>query len=138
MSLAPARPPNTADTPDPERARRRGQVALKAFLNITRDWGLKSAEQRVLLGQPPRSTFYNWQKRPPVNLPRDTLERISCIMGIYKALHILFPRAAQADAWPRRPNQEPPFNGASALDTMLAGNVADLALVRRYLDAQRG
>ena len=37
-----------------------------------------------------------------------------------------------------QPNSAPPFGGRSALDRMLAGNVSDLNLVRRYLDGVRG
>ena len=37
-----------------------------------------------------------------------------------------------------KPNQAALFGGKSALERMLAGNVADLLAVRQYLDAQRG
>jgi hypothetical protein len=96
----------------------------------------------VLLGDPPRSTFYKWRDAlagdAPGKLPRDVLERISYVLGIYKALQILFPDPARADAWVRRPNDAPPFGGRSALERMLSGNVGDLYLVRQYLDAERG
>ena len=59
-------------------------------------------------------------------------------MGIYKSLQILLPEAAAADAWVRKPNAALLFGGRSALDRMLAGNVSDLNLVRRYLDGARG
>jgi hypothetical protein len=65
------------------------------------------------------------------------MERISYVLGIYKALQVLLPDAAAADGWVRRPNAAPPFGGRSALERMLSGNVADLFLVRQYLDAQR-
>jgi hypothetical protein len=71
-------------------------------------------------------------------LPRDTLERLSYLLGIYKALQLLLPEAQAADEWIRRPNEAPLFGGRSALERMLSGNVADLYLVRQYLDAQRG
>jgi hypothetical protein len=68
----------------------------------------------------------------------DALERISYVLGIYKALHILFTTPAQADGWIKRANATSLFAGSSALDRMMAGQVADLYVVRRYLDAQRG
>lgn len=71
-------------------------------------------------------------------MPADVLERISYILGIYKALHLLFADRAQADGWVRRPNAALMFGGRSALERMLAGDVADLHAVRQYLDAQRG
>jgi hypothetical protein len=73
-----------------------------------------------------------------VHLSRDTLERISYILGIYKALQILLPDAAAADAWIKKPNSATPFGGRSALERMLSGNVSDLYAVRQYLDAMRG
>ena len=66
------------------------------------------------------------------------LERLSYLFGIYAALQILLPVAQQADAWVRKPNAAPVFGGKSALDRMLGGQVADLYVVRHYLDAQRG
>ena len=112
--------------------------ALRAFFRVAAAWGLKSAEERVLLGHPPESTFFKWKKDQEGNLSRDVLERISYILGIYKALQILFPEPARADAWVKQPNAAPIFAGQRALDRMLSGNVSDLFVVRQYLDAQRG
>ena len=69
-------------------------------------------------------------------MTRDTLERLSYVAGIYKALQLLFPNAEQWSGWIRRPNRD--FGGRPALEHMLGGRVIDLADVRRYLDAQRG
>ena len=114
-------------------------AGLRAFARLAEAWGLTVDEQLCLLGQPPRSTFFAWRKQPEkAALSRDTLERLSNLLGIWKSLQILLPEAAAADAWVRQPNSAPPFGGRSALDRMLAGNVADLHLVRRYLDGVRG
>ena len=114
-------------------------AGLRAFAGIAQAWGLSVDEQLALLGQPPRSTYFTWRKNPAkAVLPRDTLERLSNILGIYKSLQILLPDAAAADDWVRRPNQAALFAGRSALERMLAGNVSDLNLVRRYLDGVRG
>jgi hypothetical protein len=114
-------------------------AGLRAFERIAQAWGLSVDEQIVLLGQPPRSTFFAWRKAPErARLPRDTLERLSNLLGIYKALQILLPQPAAADAWLRQPNQAALFGGQTALQRMLAGNLSDLHLVRRYLDAARG
>ncbi|MDP1649391.1 MAG: MbcA/ParS/Xre antitoxin family protein [Rubrivivax sp.] len=118
---------------------RLGAAGLRAFARIAQAWGLSVDEQLCLLGQPPRSTFFAWRKQPDkATLPRDTLERLSNLLGIYKSLQILLPDTDAADAWVRRPNSAPPFGGRSALERMLAGNVSDLNLVRRYLDGVRG
>jgi|SRR5690348_10880329 hypothetical protein len=112
--------------------------ALRAFFKLAERWKLRIADQRRLLGDPPESTFYKWKRERDGTLSRDTLERISYLLGIFKALAILFPQADRADAWLRRPNDAPTFGGKTALDRMLSGNVADLYVVRQYLDAQRG
>ena len=114
-------------------------AGLRAFSRISQAWGLTVDEQLALLGQPPRSTYFAWRKQPDkAALPRDTLERLSNLLGVYKSLQMLLPDAQAADGWVRRPNTAPLFGGRSALDRMLAGNVSDLNLVRRYLDGVRG
>lgn len=113
-------------------------AGLRAFFRIAELWRLSAEEQRILLGSPARSTFFKWKRGDAAALPRDVLERISYVLGIFKALEILLPRAESADGWIRRPNDAPPFGGRSALDRMLSGNVGDLYAVRQYLDAARG
>ncbi len=112
--------------------------ALRTFFRIADLWGLRVEEQMILLGLTARSTFFKWKKDPNVVLPKDTLECISYILGVYKASQILHPDEKAAYEWVRRPNAAPPFGGRSALDRMLSGHVADLYVVRQYLDAQRG
>ncbi len=118
-----------------------GNVAapvLRTLFRIADAWQLGSKELMKLLGSPPRSTFYKWKQGEHVTLPHDVLERISYLFGIYSALQVLLPKAEAADAWIKKPNSAPLFGGKSALDRMLSGQVADLYVVRQYLDAQRG
>lgn len=112
--------------------------ALRTFFRIAEVWKLSVDQQITLLGLSSRSTYFKWKKSPDVALPKDTLERISYVLGIYKALQILLPDEAAADEWIKRPNKAQPFGGRTALDRMLSGNIADLYVVRQYLDAQRG
>ncbi|HUO83106.1 MAG TPA: MbcA/ParS/Xre antitoxin family protein [Gammaproteobacteria bacterium] len=127
--------PLTPARADPEAL---GAAALQAFFSITARWALGAEDERILLGNPPRSTFFKWKKERAARLGNDVLERISYVMGIYKALHILLPDARAADSWPTRPNAAPLFGGRSAIEKMRGGRVVDLADVRRYLDAERG
>lgn len=122
----------------PPDSRRLSAPALRTFLRIADLWGLSVAEQMTLLGVTARPTLLKWRKDPNVVLPRETLERISCVLGIHKALQTLLPDEGAADAWIRRPNAAGLFGGRSALDRMLSGEMADLLVVRQYLDAQRG
>lgn len=111
-------------------------AAKRAFFRIMEVWRVDDAEARVLLGNPGRSTFYNYKRGEGGALSADTLERISYVLGIYKALQLLFVQPQQADAWMRKPNAA--FGGRSALQHALGGKVVDLASVRGYLDAVRG
>lgn len=116
-------------------------AASGTFENIVSAWGLTQAEAMRLLGydEKTRSTYFKWKRDPEsVKLPKEKLERLSYIFGIYKALQILLPNTNSADEWVKKPNSAPLFNGQSALSRMLSGHVADLYVVRRYLDAQRG
>ncbi len=129
---------NTHEGSAPASSEKVSVPALRTFFRIADSWGLSNKERMKLLGSPARSTFYYWKQTRDVALPQDTLERLSYIFGIYKALQILLPRPDAADAWIRKPNTAALFGGRSALDRMLSGQVADLFLVRQYLDAQRG
>ena len=137
MPLSALTPPPSAtriDLQTPETA----QAALRTFFRIAERWQLTAAEQGRLLGVA-KSTLYDWKAgRVRRGLEPYVLERLSYVFGIYAALQILFPQPERADAWLRKPNTAPVFGGRSALDRMLAGNVADLYVVRQYLDAQRG
>ena len=114
------------------------QAALRTFWRLAEAWKLDVNEQTTLLGVG-RTTLYQWkQANPRGPLDRHVLERLSYLFGIYAALQVLLPGALQADAWVRKPNAAPIFGGRSALDRMLGGQVADLYVVRHYLDAQRG
>jgi hypothetical protein len=114
-------------------------AGLRTFLRIAELWQLSLDEQLNLLGGPSRATFFRWKKDPAsAALARDTLERLSYILGIYKSLQILLPDEKSADEWIKKPNAAPLFGGQSALQRMLSGNVADLYIVRQYLDAARG
>ncbi len=114
-------------------------AALRTFFNIASAWSLSTEQAMTLLGLTSKSTFFKWKADPEsARLSRDVIERLSYIFGIYKALQTLLPKPESADAWVHRPNTAMPFQGSSALDRMLSGNVADLYVVRKYLDAQRG
>jgi len=112
-------------------------AALRTFWRLAEAWQLSAGEQATLLGVG-RTTLYQWKQGKTGTLDRHQLERLSYLFGIYAALQILFPVAHRANEWLRKPNAAPVFGGRSALERMLGGQVADLFVVRQYLDAQRG
>jgi hypothetical protein len=69
-------------------------------------------------------------------LTRDFLERASYVLGIYRALQILFPDEEYSDQWLKTPNDNPMFGGSAPMEKMLGGFVVDLATVRKCLDSQ--
>lgn len=120
---------------DPQRA---AGPALRAFDAIGDQWNLSAKERMAVLGLR-SSTYYAYLKDPDrARLTPDTLERVSYVLGIFKALRILLPRAEARAAWLRNPNGDPGFAGAAPLAVMTAGKVANLYRVRRYLDGERG
>ena len=113
------------------------EAALRTFWRLADAWQLSPAEQQTLLGVR-RTTLYQWKQGKVGPLDRHVLERLSYLFGIHAALQVLLPVPERANQWVRKPNAAPFLGGASALDRMLGGQVADLFVVRQYLDAQRG
>jgi len=110
-------------------------AALRGFFAIMQAWGLNAEAARALLGAPAERTFYAWRAGNAVRVPMDTLRRIGYVAGIYKALELLYSDPHLADGWIKRPNRA--FGGQTPLQRMRAGDVTDLAAVRRHLDAAR-
>lgn len=110
--------------------------ALRTFFRLAEEWQLSEHEQCMLLGQPASSELKAWQRGEIASANDETLERISYLLGIYKAINLLLQDPARANGWLRAPNDAPLFGGRSALDRMLRGEAADLSTVRAYLDAQ--
>ncbi len=126
------------DRHDPEVRRRLSGPAIRTFFNIATVWGLSVAQQRGLLGWPAASTYHKYKTGQLGALPYDMLERVSLVLGIYKALHILYPDAELADRWVSLANQNPIFGGTPPLDLMIDAGIDGLYRVRRLLDARRG
>ena len=111
------------------------RAGLQAFFNIMQAWEVEDDTARALLGYPPDETFNNWKINPDTSLSHDALERISHVLGIYKALQVLLQDDKAADTWVKKPNSASVFNGASALDLMVR-DLPGLVLVWEYLESQ--
>ncbi len=111
---------------------------LRTFLSISQAWGLSNDEMRALLGWPSESTFYQYKSGKCGTLAHDTLTRISLLIGIYKALHTLYPDETLADSWVRLPNRNPLFGGRPAIELMTNAGLDGLFQVRRLLDGRLG
>jgi uncharacterized protein (DUF2384 family) len=109
-------------------------VIWKSLTNLVDRFDLKENEARILMGDMPRSTYTSHKAK----LNRDQKERVSYLLGIYKALRILFDDGEQARTWINRQNKLPPFNGLTPKEYMLEGGMARLIDVRKFLDFWRG
>jgi uncharacterized protein (DUF2384 family) len=119
-----------------ETRKRLSQSAMDGFFAIADKWRISVDQQGGLLGGMPRSTLY--KLRPSAGTrTQDELTRISYVVGIYKALHILLPDAL-ADAWMTRPNDNILFRGQSPLDYVTRTGIPGLQQVRSMLDGARG
>lgn len=108
---------------------------FRAALNLFRHWGLTDGEAATLLDLPPR-TYARWKAGGVGRMGRDAKARLSNLMGIHKALRLIFREPQRGYAWIKAPNTA--FDDRSALEVMLGGELTDLMRVRRYLDAERG
>jgi len=107
---------------------------FRAVLNLFRLWGVTDAEAGTLLDLPGR-TLARWKAGEVGRIGRDGRARLSNLMGIHKALRLIFREPQRGYQWVKAPNDA--FGGKRALDVMLGGELTDLIRVRRYLDAER-
>lgn|SRR5262245_42621297 len=140
-SFAVSAPAALADGParrHPAVRRRLSGPALRTFFAISRVWGLSASDERALLGWAPSSTFHKYKSGHGGVLSFDTLTRISLILGIYKALQVLYPESAFADRWMQMPNANPMFGGRTPMAFAAETGLDGLLQIRRLLDARRG
>lgn len=121
-------------SPDPITDEEAGAM-FRAALNLFRLWGVTDDQAAIILDLP-RRTFARWKTGEIGRIGRDGKARLSNLMGIHKALRIIFKEPARGYGWIKAPNAA--FSGRSALDVMLHGELTDLMRVRHYLDAERG
>jgi hypothetical protein len=108
---------------------------FRAAVNMFAKWDITDDQAATLLDLPVRS-YRRWKAGEQGRIDRDGKARLSNLMGIHKALRHFFREAGRTYDWIKAPNAA--FQGASALDIMLGGELTDLMRVRRYLDAERG
>jgi hypothetical protein len=116
---------------------RLSRSAVPAFFKLAEAWQLRDESARQLLGWVSNGVFYQMKSRQKKILDQDKLTRISLLLGIFKALNILYSRKL-ADAWVNLPNSNPMFEGEAPLAYMIKGGVPSLMRVRQLLDARRG
>jgi hypothetical protein len=122
-------------------------VAIRAFFRLASHWKLRDEDARGLIGGISNGSFYQLKRSATKTsdaktldaktLDQDKLTRVSLLVGIFKALNILYSTKL-ADAWVQLPNSNPIFGGQAPLAYMLKGGVPSMLRVRQLLDARRG
>src|ERR1700694_445600 len=120
-----------------ENRTRLSPAAIKGLLRIAMHWNLRDEDTRVLLGGMSSGSFYALKNRTTKRLDEDQLTRISLLIGIYKALNILYSEKL-ADAWITLPNTNTMFGGDSPLNYVKRGGIPAFVRLRQLLDARRG
>jgi hypothetical protein len=108
----------------------------RAAVNLFSRWQVSDRDACTLLGGLSPRSYARWKKGEFGRIGRDLAARLSNLMGIHKALRIIFAEPERGYLWIRAENQA--FGGHSAMAIMLNGELTDLMRVRRYLDAERG
>ena len=108
---------------------------FRAVLTLFRLWGVTDDQAATILDLNKR-TYARWKAGDLGRIGRDGKARLSNLIGIHKALRIVFRDPARGYDWIKAPNEA--FDRSSALNVMLGGELTDLMRVRRYLDAERG
>ncbi|HEV2465098.1 MAG TPA: MbcA/ParS/Xre antitoxin family protein [Acidobacteriaceae bacterium] len=124
------------DLADPATRKQLSPSAIKGFFRIAAKWRVRDEDARQLLGGISTGSFYSLKKSPRA-LDQDTLTRVSLLVGIFKALNILYSHRL-ANAWITLPNTNPIFRGHSPLAYMLRLGLPGMMHVRQLLDARRG
>ena len=118
-----------------EKRARLSPSALKVFFNIMQRWQLKDDEARELLGSVSSSTYYEMKKNPFKTLGVDRITRVSYLIGIHKALHVLYGDPL-ADRWVKMPNTNMLFSAHSPLELMMQGGIVAMQQVKALLDSR--
>lgn len=127
---------NSDNSGKPQITEAEAQAMQRAIINLFDRWKLTESEAAILLGGINPRTFHRWKKGEYGRTGVDLNARLSNLMGIHKALRLLFKDALRGYEWIRKPNTT--FSGRSALEVMLNGEFTDVLRVRHYLDALRG
>jgi uncharacterized protein (DUF2384 family) len=109
----------------------------QGLVRIAAHWKLRDEDTRGLVGGMSTGTFYALKNRGSKTLDEDQLTRISLLLGIYKALNILYSEKL-ADSWMTLPNTNPMFGGKPPIDYLRRGGIPAFLRVRQLLDARRG
>jgi hypothetical protein len=131
--------PSFEKAPDTDlHARGSRERLARMVISLLDHWNLSPNDQAVLLGlsTQSRSSVARYRRGEPLADSADLLARAGHLLGIHKALRILFPHDRDlAYRWVSTPNRR---FGTSPLEVMKRHGYEGILAVRRYLDFERG
>jgi uncharacterized protein (DUF2384 family) len=130
-------PKKLPDLTDPATREKLSRAAIQGVLKIAEKWNLKNEDAMALLGGISNGKYYELKKTQKGVLTQDELTRVSLLIGIFKALNILFQEKL-ANQWVSRRNSNPMFNNAPPLACMIETGIPGMIAVRRLLDSHLG
>src|SRR5688572_1591892 len=110
----------------------------RMLMELFDHWAIPATDQAVLLGlsTQSRSTLARYRRGEPLADNADLLARAGHLLGIHKALRILFPHDLElAYRWITAPNTR---FATTPLEIMKRHGYEGILAVRRYLDFERG
>jgi hypothetical protein len=119
-------------------ARANRERLARIVVQLLDRWQLSAVDQATLLGLSgnSRSTVARYRRGEPLADSPDLLARAGHLLGIHKALRLIFPHDLQlAYRWVSAPNKR---FGAPPLEVMKRHGYEGILAVRRYLDFERG
>jgi len=125
-----------AIVPDAGYSEKELHAMQRAVISLMAKWGVSDVDAAVILGGIAAKTFRRWKDGDYGRVNRDLADRMSNLLGIHKALRIIFSDAANGYEWVRADNKA--FDQNSALDVLKRGGMQDIIRIRRYLDSARG
>ncbi|WP_245806153.1 MbcA/ParS/Xre antitoxin family protein [Erythrobacter donghaensis] len=128
--------PNVAAPPNGGYSPPQVEAMQRAIIQLFDRWGVSDAQAAILMGGISTKTFRRWKGGQYGNPGRDLADRMSLLLGIHKALRIIYSDAVRGYRWISAPNDL--FDGQSALDIMMRGGIEDIRRIRTYLDSVRG
>jgi hypothetical protein len=108
----------------------------RAVIALFAKWNVSDVDAAVILGGLAAKTFRRWKDGDYGRVNRDLADRMSNLLGIHKALRIIFSEPAGGYEWVQAENKA--FSGKSALAILKQGGMEDIIRIRRYLDSLRG
>lgn len=108
----------------------------RAIISLFDRWKVSDQDAGIILGGISAKTFSRWRREDYGRVGRDLADRMSNLLGIHKALRIIFAEPQRSYEWIKADNEA--FAGQSAFTIMKRGGMEDIIRIRRYLDSVRG